>query len=288
MAHPQKSTWKERQRWYHQVQRCGKSVQEVCQIFDVSRKTYYKWHAHDYGPKPSYRHSQMQPATKLTPAVKRFVVETKFKTNYGPKKMAMAIKRTFRITVSTTIIYRFYLKRRLIRRPQRRLPWYASLKEHLIIRNPGEGVQLDVKYVWAHNHRQYQFSVLDPYTEQFYFRVFPTRHSRNAVTALEEAERYWRFRIISVQTDNGSEFRGVFHIWCTLHDIPHYFIPKKSPWWNGKVERVHRTIDEEYYLNPNRVWKSPYDWLWFYNRERIHLSLGGLTPYEFLTQKCHP
>ena len=54
------------------------------------------------------------------------------------------------------------------------------------------------------------------------------------------------------------------------------------PCWNGCVERVHRTIDDEFLLNPHRVWKTIEEWLEYYNKERIHLSLHGLTPYEKL------
>jgi len=35
--------------------------------------------------------------------------------------------------------------------------------------------------------------------------------------------------------------------WLDKRNIPHFFIPKKSPWWNGYVEEIHRTIDEEFY-----------------------------------------
>ena len=66
----------------------------------------------------------------------------------------------------------------------------------------------------------------------------------------------------------------------TKRNTPHYFIPKKSPYWNANVERVHRTIDDEYCQNPLRVWKNVYEWLNYYNFERIHLSLNGLTPQE--------
>lgn len=289
MPHPNVSSFKQRQRWYWQVERCGKSVTGTCRIFGLSRKTYHKWRRRDFGCRPSYRSTRVQPATKLTAALRLFIERTKAKTNYGPLKMTLAIRRTFGISVSTTIIYRYYRRKHLIRKPQRRLPWYAPLKEPLVITNAGEGVQLDVKYVYPSGMRQYQFSVFDPCTEQYYFRTFPTRHSRNAIAAFAEAEVYWGMRICSVQTDNGSEFRGDFHSWLThVRKIPHFFIPKGSPIWNGKVERVHKTIDDEYYLNPHRLWRTPYEWLWYYNRERIHLTLQGLTPREFYLQKCNP
>ncbi len=92
--------------------------------------------------------------------------------------------------VSTTIISRFYKRRGLIRRPQRKLGWHAPLKEPLTIVRPGEGVQLDVKYVYPKGRREYQFTVLDPFTEKCYAEIFPTRESKNAALAIERAARY--------------------------------------------------------------------------------------------------
>ena len=141
---------------------------------------------------------------------------------------------------------------------------------------------MDVKYVYKDNRRHYQFSVFDPYTKLYFFVIFETKESKNSIAAFVQAEKYFGFSIVSVQTDNGSEARGEFHTWLTGKQIPHYFIPKKSPWWNCHVERVHKTIDDEYYHNPFRIWTTPYQWLEYYNTERLHLSLGDLTPREKL------
>jgi hypothetical protein len=213
---------------------------------------------------------------------------TKRQTNYGPAKMRLAIHRRFGLVVSTTIIYRYYRRKKLIRRPQKKLPWYDPMKEKLLITKRGEGVQMDVKYVYEGGKRKYQFSVFDPFTELLHFTVFSTRESKNVVIALRAAQMYFGFTILSVQTDNGSEFRGDFHQWLTARNIPHYFIPKKSPWWNAQVERVHKTIDDEYYQNPDRPWKTAIAWLQYYNEERLHLTLDGLTPREKSLQSVTP
>lgn len=288
MPYPKQHSFKARQRWYYQVDRCEKSVTEVCKIFGISRKCYYQHRRKDSSVDRTYHPAQRQPATKLTMDMRLFIEREKAITNYGPLKMKLRLKQVFGVDLSTTVIYRYYKRKHLIRKPQKKLPWYEPLKEHLVITGVGQGVQMDVKYVWIGSHRQYQFSVFDPYTEQYYFRIFPTRHSRNATTVFKEAQVYWGMRIVSVQTDNGSEFRGEFHDWLTRQNLPHHFIPKSSPYWNGKVERVHRTMDDEYYLNPLRVWRTPMEWLWFYNRERIHLSINGLTPRQSYLQTCNP
>ena len=271
--------------WYQQVNRHRKTVKETSQIFGISRKTYYHWLAKDYGAKGNtYTPFKNQPNLKLTYEVRKLIEEQKLRTNYGPKKMKWLVKRKLGLDISTTIIYRYYKKKNLIRKPQRKLPWYQPLKYALTIVKPGQGVQMDIKYVYEAGMRKYQFSVLDPFTHKYYFKVFSTKESKNAIAVLLEAQTYFSFGIISVQTDNGSEFRGCFHDWLTQNNIAHYFIPKSSPYWNAQVERIHRTIDDEYYLNPLRVWKTNYEWLQYYNFERLHETLNGLTPQEKLLQ----
>lgn len=274
----------DRNKWYAQVEIKHKSVKEVCEIFGISRKCYYKWRLIDrsFRLKRVDLPKQNQPKLKLTKEVKDFIYFVKLKTNYGPEKMKRYVKKKLKVKLSTTIIYRFYVKKKLIRRPQKKQLWYQPMKQKLSINKPGQGVQMDVKYVYERSRRKYKFSVFDPYTKLYFFMIFNTKESKKSIAAFLKAEEYFGFRIISVQTDNGSEARGEFHQWLTEQDIPHYFIPKKSPWWNANVERVHRTIDDEYYQNPMRVWTSPYQWLEYYNTERIHLSLNDLTPREKL------
>lgn len=265
--------------WYRGVDRDKRDVADVCLAFGISRKTYYKWRKRDFGMSGN-THSPIKRNTKLTWEVRKFIEANKQAFNYGPLKMKILVKRELGLDISTTIIYRYYKRRKLIRKPQRKLSWFAPMKHHLAVENPGEGVQIDVKYVYESGKRKFQFSVFDPFTLKYHFTIFPNKESRNTVDAFLNAEKYFGFKISSIQTDNGTEFRGAFHEWLDKKNIPHYFIPKKSPWWNANVERVHRTIDEEFYQNTNRVWKSPYEWLEFYNFQRIHLTINGLTPHE--------
>lgn len=269
--------------WYREVDKYHRSVKETCQIFGISRKCYYKWRMRDFGKTGNkYYPAKNQPNLKLTWEVRKFIEHHKLISNYGPAKMSLLIKKELGLDLSPTIIYRYYRKKHLIRKPQRKLPWYQPMKYALTIEKQGQGVQLDVKYVYELGLRKFQFSVFDPFTKKYYFKIFSTKESLNAVTVFSLAEKYFGFKIISVQTDNGGEFRGCFHDWLTKRNIPHYFIPKRSPYWNANVERVHRTIDDEYYHNPLRIWKTPYEWLHYYNFQRIHLTLNGLTPQEKL------
>lgn len=40
-----------RAKWYFLVEKVGKTVDEVCDLYFISRKTYYKWRIKDLGSK---------------------------------------------------------------------------------------------------------------------------------------------------------------------------------------------------------------------------------------------
>jgi len=151
--------------------------------------------------------------------LKVFVEDIKRKTNYGPNKMKLFLKKEKNIDVSTTTIYKFYLKRNLIRKSQKKLKWYRPLKEKLSIKNKGDGVQMDVKFIWKNNNWNYLFSVFDPLTRMYHFTIFKTKESKNAIIAIQNANNYFGFNINSIQTDNGGEFRGEFHDYSLLERL---------------------------------------------------------------------
>lgn len=282
-------------RWYRQVEKYGKTVSEVCDIFGISRKTYYKWYRRDHGlGSNQYKNREQHPHTKIKGKVRTLLVEAKKSYNYGPEKMRLHIKAHTGVDVSTTAIYKFMKKRHLIKKPQKKLKWYTPMKEPFSASKAGENVQLDVKYVpgpcasWL-----YQFRFMDTVTNMQYAVDSPTRDARSTIRAFLSAERYFPFRITGIQTDNGSEFRGVFHEYLIARGITHRYIPKRSAPWNGKVERANRSVDDEFYLNASRPWKTLRQYTKWYNEERYHLGRGmnGLTPYQkylSLTRKVSP
>lgn len=270
-------------RWYLQVEKEHRSVKEVCQIFGISRKTYYKWYGIDHGARDgTYHPPKRQPNLKLTPEVTKLIEQEKLRTNYGPLKMKLLLKRRLGLEASTTIIYRFYQRKGLIRRPQKKLPWYEPLKDPLIPTKPGEVVELDTKYIWEGGKRRYQRTFVDLFTGFHHAVIVDSLEAEDTIRAFEEAGKIFPFTIVGVQNDNGSENRGVFHQYLGGRGIAHYFIPKNSPNWDGAVERAHGVIDQEYYLNPTRPWKTLGEYLHWYNYERIHLGkyLNGLVPIE--------
>lgn len=77
---------KVRQKRYFLVDKAGKTVKEVCRLYFISKKTYYKWRAIDSSNRehvPKKEH----PQTKLKGEIKIFVCEEKKRINYGPRNL---------------------------------------------------------------------------------------------------------------------------------------------------------------------------------------------------------
>lgn len=260
-------------------------MRKVAREYQVSVKTVHKWYHRMKRGVRSYVPKKSQPATKLTREIRSYIERERAKVNLGPRKLALMIEKEFGISVSSTIVYRFLKRKGLIQKLQRkRSPWFTPLKDRIVPTQPGELVELDIKYVWIGGKRKYQRTFVDVYTGIPFAHVSEHKDDDTTISALGEAQEYFPFPIRRIQTDNGGEFRGSFHCFLREQGIHHVFIPKGSPQWNGTVERFHRSIDEEYYRNPNRFKYFPTlsSYLRWYRYERISLSkrLYGLTPQE--------
>src|SRR3990167_3242207 len=113
--------------------------------------------------------------------------------------------------------------------------------------------------------------------------------SLNAAMFLKKIIQEAPFPIKCVRTDNGSEFKKHFSALCKRLGIEIKRNPVKHPTSNGKVERLHRTIEEECFwrvqahredLSYARYWLNRY--LAWYNTKRAHGGYGmkGRTPQK--------
>ena len=90
-------------------------------------------------------------------------------------------------------------------------------------------------------------------------------------------------------TDNGPGYRSeAFAEALASVGASHILTRPYSPWQNGKVERLNRTLATEWaYRQPftsNQARRDALaDWLTFYNTERGHRALGGKAPITRLS-----
>ena len=93
-----------------------------------------------------------------------------------------------------------------------------------------------------------------------------------------------------MRTDRGHEFQALFHWHLADQGIQHVSIRPCTPQLNGKVERSHRTDQQEFYqllsykgdVDPEQRLA---EWKRFYNFDRPHGAFAGQTPYEALRER---
>jgi len=166
--------------------------------------------------------------------------------------------------------------------PKKRYP------KGLIIKEPGDLVQIDTKYLTGIGGiKLYQYTAIDVLTKIRVLSVSRSISSKQARKFLLECLEEFPFRIKAIQTDNGSEFLGFFDKELRKLDITHYFIEAHSPKQNSYIERSHLTDEYEFYRQgkmrssvKNLLFLLK-EWQYKYNYLRPHQSLNYLTPMKY-------
>lgn len=267
------------------------SMSGACRILGISRQGLWKLRkkVRDYGietvtgrkrgPKSYHR------PYNRTPAEIEDTVEHVF-TLYGvgADRLVWILEDTG-IMVSRATVYRILVRRRLHipKTKERRRPVTLYTKGY-----PGEEVQIDTTEPMGKSGPTL-ISAVDDYSRWAFADCYFGNRSDQAADFLKKMVASAPFPIHTIRTDNGSEFKKYFTTTCQELGINIIRNPVCHPTSNGKVERLHRTIEEECFwrvgarpddLDYARYWLSRY--LTWYNTKRRHGGYGmeKRTPQE--------
>lgn len=288
---------------YEQVE----NISFVCRHFGISRKTFYKWY-NRYRSSGNNPNSLMDRSRKpkhspniTKEQIIRLIKRIRKKTKFGPDRIRFYLIKEHSINIPHSTIYAILRREGLIVKHKRR-------KKRPLMYNlpyPGDNVQVDIKFIGGYStKRVVQYSALDDATRLKLTRLYQERSNHYSVEFLDYIIAKFPFRIKRISTDNDSVFTQLytaeprthplkpvrihpFTLRCRELKIRHKLNRPASPQQNGKVERSHRTDDEEFY----RLHKSycleylikervRYDRL--FNNHRPHMGLQGLTPLQKL------
>jgi len=176
------------------------------------------------------------------------------------------------------------IRRRSVRRP------YATRKpKEWRVLEPGDLIQFDTqKQMPEAGVTIHHFGARDTVSRWDVLGVYSRATARNGRDFLRQVLERMPFPVKAVQIDGGSEFKAEFEEACAALSLPLFVLPPHSPKLNGRVERSHRTHEEEFYqcydgdfilsqLRPAlRAWETVYDTI------RPHRALGHQTPLAWL------
>ena len=160
---------------------------------------------------------------------------------------------------------------------------------------PGELLHVDIKLLPAlrNARNDFEFAAVDDFSREAVVSIHTDATSVAAATFLEHVAATLPYPIEAVLTDNAFAFTmrharhsdrlTRFQQVCAGLGITHYLLRPYAPQSNGKVERFFRTIDDEcLHVHPLFTFgarsRAVEKFVRYYNHERPHLSLGGMTP----------
>lgn len=284
--------------WFLKAEELG-SVSETCRYYGIPRSSFYYWYKRwvESGKKltslydqPKTPHSH--PAT-IDGSKKELILKVRRETGYGKKNLAFILARDYGAKISEHGINNT-LKRSDLLKKVRRKKRDHKLSDYVYF--PGEKLQLDVKH-WR--RVAYQYDIIDCCTRIKYKRLYDNFTPEYTVDFLRRAERFFApaFRMITVQTDNGSEntytqFPQVrkkhpVDTYLESRGINHHLIKASSPNLNGFIERSHGVDKRGFRLTQKELtYRNLNEFLTKdcvrYNTYRPHQSLNMMTPMEYL------
>ena len=168
--------------------------------------------------------------------------------------------------------------------------------------HPGYLVAQDTYYVGTVKGvgRIYQQTVIDTYSRVAFAKLYNTKHAITSADVLNDRvipffEQH-QIPILRMLTDRGTEFNGrpenhEYELYLQLENIDHSKTKVRHPQTNGICERLHRTMQDEFYAVcfRTKLYQTLEElqldlnkWMQHYNQERPHSGryCFGKTPME--------
>ena len=154
---------------------------------------------------------------------------------------------------------------------------------------PHEHWHVDIKYVNFKGTFLFLISVIDGYSRYIVHQELRQNMQEFDVElTIQKALEKFPGNNPRIISDNGSQFISKdFAIFLKFAGLQHIKTSIAYPQGNGKIERYHRTIEEEHLkktsmINLEDARKQIDEYVEFYNTKRLHSSLYYLTPKDYM------
>lgn len=274
------------------------NIAKTCRYYGVPRSLFYLWRNayREHGPEGLRRKKPIPKShpNQTPPEIVEKILHLRKKYHLGPTRIMWYMARYHQMRVSDATIYRV-LKRHGMNRLPGRVGRRKVHTKRYSKQVPGHHIQMDVKFLIFKDKsgkklKRYQYTAIDDATRVRALKVYRRHTQKNAIKFVDHIIEKFPFRIQQIRTDRGHEFQAQFHWHVEDKGIRHVYIKARTPQLNGKVERSHRSDQDEFYQlldykNDVDLEKKLAEWENFYNFARPHGAHKGKTPYESLRER---
>lgn len=273
-------------------------ARKACRYFGIGKSSFYRWRKayreHGEAGLINAKPIPKNPANQTSPQIVEKVLYLRRKYHLGPIRIVWYLARYHDIKISDAGVYRILRRNGLNRLPRGTRMRKVHTKRYQK-QVPGHHIQVDVKFLTlkgknGQSVRRFQYTAIDDATRVRALKIYDKHTQANAIDFVDHIIEKFPFRIREIRTDNGHEFQAKFHWHVEDKGIRHAYIRRGTPQLNGKVERSHRSDQQEFYQL--LTYKGDVDleakldqWERFYNFARPHGAHNGQTPYEALRER---
>lgn len=243
------------------------SVRDICRLYHISKASLMRWMKRFDGSMESLYNKSKRPLTPHPNAhtvdeIKNINNLLKRNPKIGLSELYGKLKRDYAYTRHPASLFRFLRKQGVYIELEAPKSEYKPKPYHTPS-NPGEKMQLDVKfvpnscYVGLEQDKFYQYTIIDEATRERFIYAYKEHSSYSTVDFVYRAIIYFGYIPKCIQTDNGLEFTRhkdskesgmhLFDRLCLKLNIEHKLIKPYTPRHNGKVERSHRNDQKRFY-----------------------------------------
>jgi transposase InsO family protein len=262
----------------------GFSARQFSQYHEVPYSTFCRWLSRyrKQGARglADRSHAPKRRPTRLTGAEETLIRQAHKALGCGVHRLYAYLRAAHLTTRSFASVYRVLRRCGALQKRRRKPRPNWTLYARAV---PGERAQMDIKYL---PEGYFQLTLIDDCSRLTAATVLSDRTQSSVIAALPGLLASFPFAVSCIQTDNGPEFERGLSRWLQARDIRHTRIRPRTPHLNGKVERVQRTIAEEFWDGvtdpPGPAWERQLKaYLELYNKRRPHRSLDYETPWRY-------
>lgn len=273
----------------------GMKASKVAIMYGVHRSTVGKWVKRFPRKLNQYGHyidtlssaPNHHPHQASDEVVERIIqLREMLKGRCAPVIHAHLISEGYKISVRT--VGRVLKREGLIRR-KKLSRFLKSIYPRPEAQLPGDLVQMDTIHVMRNDgSRYYIYCLIDVFSRLSYAEYSTKLKQGISYRVVKNAQKYLKFNFKMIQTDHGPEFKDGFTFLLNKSSIKLRHSRIRKPNDNAHVERFNRTLQEECFdsLPPKEktIEKVLKDYLEYYNKERLHLSLNLQSPIQFVAK----